>query len=218
MLAWICVRTTKWLHLAGAPGFARPCLFTWQPLLLFIWTVWLYWSGGFGVNPIQAVTRRTGDLAIIFLFLSLSCTPVSILTGWRQIKKYRRPLGLYAFAFAMLHLAIFIWLDFGFDLGLLWLELSQKRFVWVGASAFLILLVLAVTSLKTWMRRLGKRWKPLHRLVYLAGALVVIHFAWARKGDIFRLQGDIAQPALLAVLWLVLMVLRLPAVKRIAHR
>lgn len=184
-------------------------------LLALGWNAWLVASDNLGVNPIQALMQNSGDLAILFLFLSLSCTPLSILGGWRQVILYRRVLGLYAFAFAAVHLAIFVGLDFGFDLGLLWLEFTQKRFIWVGASAFLILLVLAGASFKPWMKRLGKLWKPLNRLVYLAGALAVLHFAWARKGDLFSLQGDIAQPAFLAGLWLVLMLLRLPTARRV---
>ena len=182
-------------------------------LLALAWNTWLYFSDSLGANPIQEVTQRSGDLALIFLFLSLSCSPLALISGWRQALVYRRPLGLYAFVFALLHLSIFSGLDFGFDLRLLWQELVQKRYIWVGASAFLILLALAATSFKPGMKWLGRRWKALHRLVYLAGALAALHFAWARKGNLFSLQGDIAQPAFFAVLWLVLMALRLPGVK-----
>ena len=185
-------------------------------LIAWLWMallVWDYASGNLTVNPIQAATQRTGKTALVFLILSLSCTPLNTLFGWRQVLRVRRTLGLYAFWFAAIHLSIFIGLDYGFDINLLWMELTQKRFVLVGAGAFLILLALAVTSYKYWMKRLGKNWKKLHRLVYGAGGLVVLHYAWAKKGDLFSLQGDILQPFLFGVLLVFLLVVRLPVVR-----
>ena len=175
---------------------------------------WDYFGGNLTINPIQAATQRTGKTALVFLMLSLACTPVSGLFGWKQVLKVRRLLGLYAFGFASGHLLIFSGIDYGFDLGLLWMELTQKPYIWVGASAFSILLLLAITSFPYWMKLLGKNWKRLHRLVYLAGILVVIHYAWAKKGDLFRLQGDILQPLLFGLLLLILLLLRMPKVKK----
>ena len=176
--------------------------------------VWDYSSGNLTINPIQAATQRTGKTALIFLMLSLSCTPLSSLFGWRQLIKVRRLPGLYAFGFALGHLFIFSVLDYSLDLKLLWVELTQKRYVWVGAGAFSILFVLTVTSFPYWMKLLGKNWKRLHRLVYLAGILVVIHYGWAKKGDIFRLQGDILQPLLFGLILSILLLVRLPKVKK----
>ncbi len=176
--------------------------------------VWDYSSGNLSVNPIQAATQRTGKTALVFLMLSLACSPISKLFGWKQVLKVRRTLGLYAFWFALGHLFIFVVIDFGVDLQLLWIELTQKRYVWVGAGAFSILLVLAITSYSFWMKRLGKNWKRLHRMVYLAGILVVVHYAWAKKGDIFRLQGDIIQPLIFGAVLIFLFLLRLPQVQK----
>lgn len=183
-------------------------------VLILTKLVWDYSSGNLTINPIQAATQRTGKTALIFLMLSLSCTPLSSLFGWKQLLKVRRLLGLYAFGFALSHLYIFSVLDFAFDLILLWAELTQKRYVWVGAGAFSILFALAVTSFPYWMKLLGKNWKRLHRLVYLAGILVVVHYAWAKKGDIFRLQGDILQPLLFGLILSILLLVRLPKVKK----
>lgn len=176
--------------------------------------VWAYFTGNLTVNPIQALTQRTGKFALVFLVLSLACTPANILFGFRQALKVRRALGLYAFGFALSHLFILVGLDYGFDWSLLKLEILDKRYILVGLAAFSILLSLAVTSFRWWMKRLGKYWKWLHRLVYLAGLLVILHYAWAKKGDLFRLQGDTLQPFLFGVVVLVLLVLRLPWIRK----
>lgn len=175
---------------------------------------WAYFTGNLTVNPIQALTQRTGKFALVFLVLSLACTPANILFGFRQALKVRRALGLYAFGFALSHLFILVGLDYGFDWSLLKLEILDKRYILVGLAAFSILLSLAVTSFRWWMKRLGKYWKWLHRLVYLAGLLVILHYAWAKKGDLFRLQGDTLQPFLFGVVVLVLLVLRLPWIRK----
>ena len=179
------------------------------------WWIFAFNTGRLTVNPIQAFTQRTGDAALIFLLLSLSITPLHTLTGWNPIVKQRRSLGLYAFMFAAIHLLTFIGLDYGFDFRLLWNEVfSQKRYALVGSLAFIILLALAATSFKRSMKRLGKKWKQLHRLVYLAGILVVIHFAWVIKGNVVGLSGDVIRPVLAGGVLLLLLVLRLPPVRR----
>ena len=95
-------------------------------------------------------------------------------------------LGLYAFLYASIHFLIFVGLDYGFDLNLIWQNVAEKRFVLVGLAAFLILIPLAITSTKGWMRRLGKNWKRLHQWIYLASLLVIVHFVWLVKSDIRR--------------------------------
>jgi sulfoxide reductase heme-binding subunit YedZ len=184
---------------------------------LLAWLVWSYFGGGLGVNPIQAATQWAGRFALIYLLLSLACTPLNTLFGFRQALKVRRALGLYAFTFAAVHLGIFIGLDYVFDWTLLWLDVANKRYVFVGAGALLILLALAATSFRWSMRALGKNWKRLHRLVYLAGMLVVVHYAWAKKGDLFRLQGDIWLPLAAGVLLLFMLLVRVPAVRNLVR-
>jgi sulfoxide reductase heme-binding subunit YedZ len=185
---------------------------------LLAWLVWDYFADNLTINPIQAATQRTGKYALILLTLSLACTPLNTLFGLRQALTARRPLGLYGFMFAAIHFSIYVWWDYGFDWSLILGEISEKRYVLVGFSALLILLSLAATSFRWWMKRLGKNWKRLHRLVYLAVPLVIVHFSWAKKGDILRLQGDIWQPLSFGLVVTLLLVVRIPPVRRAASR
>jgi methionine sulfoxide reductase heme-binding subunit len=175
-------------------------------------------TGNLTVNPIQAATQRTGRYALYLLALSLSMTPLNTLFGWRQALPARRTFGLYAFLFAFIHFIIFIGVDYGFNWEFIRTEIIDKNYILVGATALSLLLALAVTSFKWWMKRLGKNWKRLHRLVYLAAPLVIVHFTWARKGDVFSLQGNIIQPLVLGVIVGLLLILRLPRVKAAAGR
>ena len=183
----------------------------WIPL---IWLAVQYFTDSLGVNPIQAATQRMGKTALILLVLSLACTPLNSLFNFKPALKVRRPLGLYAFLYAAIHFALFIGVDYGFNLGFLWADIRNKAYVWVGFTAGLILLVLAVTSFDWWKRQLKKNWKRLHQLVYLASLLVILHYAWAKKGNIFQLQGAILQPLLFGLLVIVLLVVRIPKVKQ----
>ena len=168
--------------------------------------VWNFFTGNLTVNPIQAASQRTGDIALVILLLSLACTPAASTLGLKEVLKFRRTLGLYAFFYAGLHFLIFVGLDYTFNLALIWAAIVEKRFILVGFAAGLILLALAVTSFRWWMKRLGKNWKRLHRLVYLAGMLVVLHYLWAVKVDI-RL------PLLSGFILLLLLTLRIPLIK-----
>jgi methionine sulfoxide reductase heme-binding subunit len=183
----------------------------WIPLAVLIYQ---FQSGNLTINPIQAATQRTGNIALILLILSLACTPVYSLFRFAPALKARRPLGLYAYMYAAIHLLIFTGLDYGFNLRFIMQEVAEKRFILVGLTAFLILTVLAITSYRWWMVRLGKNWKRLHQLVYVVNVLVVLHFSWAVKGDIFRLQGDILRPLLAGIIVLTLLILRLPPIRR----
>jgi sulfoxide reductase heme-binding subunit YedZ len=177
----------------------------WLPLILLGFD---YFNRRLSVNPILDLEQRTGRIAMALLLLSLACTPVYILFGWREALKRSRTLGLYAFMMASFHLFIFLFLDYGLNWSLILDALVKKRFIIVGAIAFLILLVLALTSFDASKRWLGKNWKKLHRLVYLAAGLVVLHDAWARKGDLFHLQGDIIRPLIYGLILLALLLLR----------
>jgi methionine sulfoxide reductase heme-binding subunit len=163
-------------------------------------------------NPIQAITLRTGKAALVLLILSLASTPLNILFRFRPALKWRRPLGVYAFLYAGLHFLIFTVLDYGLDILLLREAIFEKRYALVGFSAGLLMLPLAITSTKGWMKRLGKRWRKLHRLVYPAALLAVVHYVWLVK-------SDIREPLLYAAVVLLLLILRLPTVRRIlVHR
>jgi sulfoxide reductase heme-binding subunit YedZ len=150
------------------------------------WLLWDFWFDNLTVNPIQDITFRTGKPALILLVLSLACTPVSTVFGFKQVLPLRKPLGLYAFMYVCLHFLTFIGLDYGFDLGLLYEAIFEKRYALVGFAAFLILLPLAITSTQGWMRRLGKNWKRLHRrepLLYGAavGLLLILRLPALRR-------------------------------------
>jgi methionine sulfoxide reductase heme-binding subunit len=180
----------------------------WLPLTWFI----IQYSTD--INPIQAFTQRTGKTALILLVLSLACTPVITLFGLRQVGKIRRALGLYAFMYAAIHFFTFIGLDYGFDWSLLQGAIFEKTYILVGLSALIILSILGATSFRYWQKRLGKNWKRLHKLVYLAGGLVIFHYGWAKKGDFLRLQGDVVGPVSFGLLVAFLLILRIPAVRR----
>ena len=162
-----------------------------------------------GFNPIQTATRLTGRAALVILLLSLTVTPICKLFNLPQIAPLRRDLGLYAFKYALLHLAIYIVWDYGFDWAAIFQSMLNNRFVQIGTIAFIILLLLTITSFPFWIRKLGKSWKWLHRLVYLAAFLVLLHFAWVDKGNIFSAQGDFVRPLIALGAFLLLMLLRI---------
>jgi sulfoxide reductase heme-binding subunit YedZ len=171
-----------------------------------VWLVWQYTQGLFLVDPVREITSSTGKTALILLLLALACTPVNALFGFSPALRVRRALGLYAFLYASLHFLTFVGLDYGFELGLLGEAIFAQRYVLAGFAAGLILLLLAVTSTRGWQRRLGKNWKRLQRLVYLAGVLAVVHFLWLVK--------DVREPLRYGAVLAVLLLLRLPQVRR----
>jgi methionine sulfoxide reductase heme-binding subunit len=183
-------------------------------LFPLLWLFWDFLQGNFSVNPIQDITLRTGKAALVLLVLSLACTPANTYFGWRQALSIRRALGLYAFGYAFIHFMIFIGLDYAFDWALLRLEIAEKPYIWVGLAALSILALLAITSTNGWKKRLGRGWKRLHRMVYPAALLVIVHFAWVKKGDILALQGDIVQPLLFGLIVVILLVSRTAPVKK----
>lgn len=183
----------------------------WIPVVLLVTD---YYTGKLSINPIQDVEQRTGRLAILWVVFTLVCTPLNSLFGWREPIKRRRAVGLYAFMFASLHVLTFLALDYGLDIELILDVLLEKKFIIVGATAFLLLLLLAGTSFDYWKKRLKKNWKRLHWAVYAIAPLVVLHYAWAKKGDIFRLQGDIVQPLIYGIVVLVLLGVRIKPIKR----
>lgn len=175
---------------------------------VFIALIWQYVTGQLGFNPIQELTFRSGEYALILLVLCLACTPLNTVFGLRQLLPLRRWFGLYAFAFACLHLLTFVALDYQFDLVAIGREIIEKRYILVGLTAFLILLPLAITSTRGWMQRLGKQWKRLHRLVYVAALLAVLHYAWVVK-------SDIRVPLLYGIVILLLLIVRLPRLRKL---
>jgi methionine sulfoxide reductase heme-binding subunit len=175
------------------------------PLLTLLWD---YQTGNLTVNPIADFTTRTGQAAIVLLLLSLAVTPAQILTGFNPLTKIRKSLGLWAFGYAALHLLVFVGLDYGFNWHFILQDgLPQKPYIIVGLVAFLLLIPLAITSTRGWMKRLGKRWKQLHQLAYVAGVLAVLHYIWV--GKVF-----IGQPVYYAILLAGMLIIRIPPVRR----
>ena len=158
------------------------------PAILLGIASWQSFAGGgappppLGANPVETLERETGIWALRLLVLSLAVTPLRRL-GWKSLAPLRRTLGLAAFSYAALHLAIFVGLDLGFDFAAVAEDLQKRPYIAVGFAAFTILLALAATSTQSAMKRLGRRWNRLHRAVYVAAGLAVLHFAWLVKAD-----------------------------------
>ena len=173
--------------------------------------VWSYSRGQLTADPIRGIILRTGKTALILLMLSLACTPANSLFGFKPALKVRRALGLYAFLYAAIHLFVFVGLDYSFDPGLLMDALLEKRYALVGLAAFMILLALAITSTRGWMKRLGLAWKKLHQWVYLAALLVIVHFVWLVK-------ADIREPLMYGAVVVALLVFRIPRIRQWVSR
>jgi sulfoxide reductase heme-binding subunit YedZ len=160
--------------------------------------------GGLGANPIEQVLNRLGFWTLTFVAVSLVPTPAHELLGLSWPLRVRRMLGLFAFTYATLHLLWYVGVDQFFDLSLLVEDVLKRRFMAVGFTAWLLLLPLAVTSTDGWVRRLGHaRWKRLHRLVYVAASLGLVHFVWRVKADLRRPSWFIAAVGLLLLARLV---------------
>jgi len=171
-------------------------------------------TGNLTVNPIQAATQWTGRIAIFLLALSLIFTPLKVISGLAFLSSIRRTVGLFAFYYALIHLFLFAVVDYGLDFSLLSGFVLTKPYIVVGLTVFIILFAMAVTSNKWSKRQLGKNWKRLHKLVYLAAPLAGLHYAWALKGDLFRLSGNIFWPVVYLTITTLLLLLRIPAIKR----
>ena len=157
-----------------------------------------------GANPVEFITRNTGDWTLYFLCLTLAVTPLRRLTNWNWLIKLRRMLGLYAFFYVLLHFTTFFWFDHFFDLNEMWRDVLKRPFITVGFIAFVLLIPLAVTSTNGMVRRLGgKRWQWLHRLVYVVACLGILHFWWMKAG-----KHDFAQPILFGSIFAVLLLAR----------
>ena len=128
------------------------------------------------------MTRSTGTWALVFLCLSLSMTPLKRLTGLTQWMKFRRMLGLYSFFYAVLHFSLWFWVDHAFAPGAMWQDVLDRPFIAAGFTAFVLLIPLAATSTKGMMRRLGRHWVQLHRLVYLIAVAAILHYWWHKAG------------------------------------
>jgi sulfoxide reductase heme-binding subunit YedZ len=152
-------------------------------LMPMAWLVLQTLQDQLGANPAEALIRATGDWTLRGLCVVLAVTPLRNLLGWPELARFRRMLGLLVFAYASLHLLSYAWFDMGFDVADMLQDIVKRPFIWLGFSAFVILLALAATSFNRAMRWLGgRRWQLLHRGVYAVAVLAVLHFWWMRAG------------------------------------
>jgi sulfoxide reductase heme-binding subunit YedZ len=158
-----------------------------KPLLFAVCLIPLLLLGiiDLGANPIETLTHHTGDWALRFLLITLAVTPLQKLTGIGEIVRVRRMLGLYAFFYAVLHAGIYFVLDQGLDFRAVVADVIERPYITIGFAVFLSLIPLAATSTNAMMRRLGgRRWKRLHRIIYLSALGAVVHFLWLVKADL----------------------------------
>lgn len=185
-LRWRVVKTLA--HLLAVAPLATLVLAAWQQSL--------------GADPVAELTHRTGDWALRLLLASLAMTPLRLLTGRPWPIRFRRLLGLYAFFYASLHLAVYVVLDLQGFWSQIFDDILKRPFITVGFTAWLLLLPLAFTSTKGWMKRLGRRWAQLHKAVYAIAVLAVLHFWWLVK-------ADVGEPAIYAAILAVLLAIRM---------
>jgi sulfoxide reductase heme-binding subunit YedZ len=156
------------------------------------------------VDPLEFITRGTGDWTLYFLCMVLAVTPLRKLSGWNWLIKLRRMLGLYVFFYGFLHFMTFLWFDHFFDLQEMWKDVLKRPFITVGFTAFVLLIPLALTSTNGMIKRLGgKRWQWLHRLVYVIAPLAILHFWWMKAG-----KHNFTQPIIFGTILGVLLLMR----------
>ncbi|MDF1483754.1 sulfoxide reductase heme-binding subunit YedZ [Ramlibacter sp. H39-3-26] len=161
---------------------AKPLVFV-LCLLPFAWLLAGALTDGLGPNPAERLIRSTGDWTLRMLCIALAVTPLRVLAGWAALARYRRMLGLYVYFYAAWHLLCYAWFDMGFAWGDIVRDIAKRPFILVGFSAFVLLTPLAATSFNRAIRALGaRRWRMLHRLVFAAAGLALLHFLWMRAG------------------------------------
>ena len=175
------------------------------PAMLLGWSVY---ANQLGPDPVAQLEHVSGSWALRFLLITLAVTPLRMLTKWNWLIRYRRMLGLFAFFYASLHLAIYLVIDLGGFWSQIFNEIAKKPFITVGFAAWLLLIPLAATSTKAMMRKLGRNWLRLHRLIYVIGLLGVLHFLWQVK---FGEKIAVIEPVIYLGIYLLLIAMRAPA-------
>lgn len=173
----------------------------------FLWLAWDVWQQTLGTDPVAQLEHRSGDWALRFLLITLAVTPLRRATGINALVRFRRMLGLFAFFYATLHLTIYLVVDLGGFWREIFVEIVKRPYITVGFVAWLLLVPLAITSTKGMIRRLGRRWQTLHRLVYVCALLGVVHFLWlVKSGE----KIAVLEPVVYLVIFAALMLARLP--------
>ena len=156
------------------------------------------------VDPVAYLTHASGDWALYLLCTTLAVTPLRRLSGWNWLVRLRRMLGLFAFFYALMHFLTFFWFDHGFDVAAMWKDVVKRPFITVGFIAFVLLIPLAATSTKGMIRRLGRNWTRLHRLIYPIAVLAILHYWWMKAG-----KNDLEQPLIWGAVVALLLGLRI---------
>jgi sulfoxide reductase heme-binding subunit YedZ len=163
------------------------------------------WFGGLGANPIELVTRSTGTWALACLVATLAVTPLRRATGLHWLVRLRRMLGLFACFYGALHFTTYLWFDQWFDLQAIVKDVLKRPFITMGFVAFVLMLPMAATSTDAMVRRLGRRWSTLHRLVYVVAVAAILHYWWHKAGkNDFSEVGWYAAAVALLLGWRVL--------------
>lgn len=162
--------------------YAKPVLFVLclVPLALLVWRAF---DGDLGANPVETITRSTGEWALRFLLLTLAVSPIRNWTKNAILIRFRRMLGLYVFFYASCHFLIWLIADHSLDFGDMLEDIIDRPYVTLGFSALMVMTPLAVTSNQAMIRRLGRRWTTLHKLTYLVAILAILHYLWLVKAD-----------------------------------
>lgn len=186
MAAWTCVNFTNMIARERWVRYAKPVIFlvSLVPLALLVHAAF-FDLDALGANPIETINRTLGDWALRFLLITLAITPLRQLSGWHELVRLRRMLGLFAFFYATLHITSYTVLDQQFNWDEIVKDIIKRPFITVGFASFVLLIPLAITSTNAMVRRLGgRRWRNLHRLIYVTGVGAVLHFFWMVKSDI----------------------------------
>jgi sulfoxide reductase heme-binding subunit YedZ len=214
MPAWTSSASSERRRPAGAPR-ALPAIkavlfaVALAPLARLVLAGTHGWFGGLGANPVELITRSTGTWTLVFLVATLAVTPLRRLTGAHWLVRLRRMIGLFAFFYGVLHFGTYLWFDQWFDLAAIAKDILKRPFVTVGFAALLLMVPLAVTSTDAMVRRLGRRWSSLHRLVYAVAVLAILHYWWHKAGkNDFSEVGWYAAAVALLLGWRVLERLR----------
>ena len=159
-----------------------------------------------GAEPVKEVTHHTGEWTLIFILISLAMTPLRNITNLLFWLKYRRMFGLFAFFYASLHLFTYVGLDYRFDLDPILDDVFNKKYIFIGFAAWLLMIPLAITSNQLMVKKLKQNWKKIHRLIYIIGIFGVLHFIWLSKTIFF-------EPMIYLILLIILLILRLNSLK-----
>jgi sulfoxide reductase heme-binding subunit YedZ len=189
-------------------SYLKPSFFL-LSLLPLIRLIWLGMHDELGANPVEFITRSTGTWALVFLCITLAMTPLRLLTSWTLWIKMRRMFGLFCFFYATLHFLIWLWLDQNFDLQAMFKDVMDRPFITMGFISFVLLIPLALTSNDWSLRRLGKYWSLLHKLVYVIAGTAITHYWWHKAG-----KNDVGTVAIYGLIILLLLTMRIPKIKQ----